>query len=69
MKRSEMISEIKTFMGNEFELIIPTKVASKFLDKIEEVGMAPPCLPSDQCQELMQKYVDPSFNKWEPEDV
>lgn len=70
MKRAEMIEAIRIELEdiraeNYFDEKGSEWCSNLLLTRIEELGMAPPCLPSEQCQDLMRKYIEPNFNKWE----
>ncbi len=79
MKRSEMLALMcKVFAENAVLVKAPRvwrhdkgmrHMMEDLLNSMESSGMEPPCLPSDQCQKLMHKYVEPNFNKWEEEEV
>lgn len=61
MKRSRAEIKINKWLDNA-----DTITGKTILDFLEELGMAPPCLPEDHCQAIMQIYYDGySFYKWE----
>lgn len=66
MKRSKMLDILYSYERNCKLRNIPICM-NRFLKILEKNGMKPPTLPSDQCQELLKKYVDPDFNRWEEE--
>ena len=66
MRRKEMIQKIESKMYTYmYEDFCPD--SDVILDIVESLGMLPPCLPPEKCQELLNKYIDPNLNKWEDE--
>jgi hypothetical protein len=66
VRRTEMLLKLQEILVELPEDL--ERASEELLTRIEKLGMAPPCLPSEYCQALMQVYMDPSFNRWE-EDV
>jgi hypothetical protein len=69
MKRIDFVGNIVQALG-EMGVLHPDgygyeELADHLANKIEELGIKPPCLDGDKCQFLMHKYMDPSFYYWD----
>ena len=67
MNKKEVIKEISDLLIDmlpiDNDLIVVNTIATSLLQKIEDLGMKPPCQSSEVCQALMSCYIDPSFNR------